>query len=192
MAAELFGRGIAVFAGEFVADNGLRAGVGILGDAEVDDDGLGGHATAQDDVVGRQVAVDDPAVMGNLEPVGHPAANRDQIGGGHAALLHPGIKGGPLDVIHHQIDQAAGGAVVLGIAHDGVVPDLADFFFAAHQGQISLIAGKLGFQRLDRHETARDFVAGLVNLRRATATEDVLDPVGVVQKVAGLKAVALP
>ena len=45
------------------ADDGARARAGILGDAEVDDGRPFRAAVAQDDVVGRQVAVHDPLAM---------------------------------------------------------------------------------------------------------------------------------
>ena len=72
LAVKLFGRGIFVFAGKAGADDGARAGGGILGDAEIDDRGAVGLAVAQDDIVGRKVAMDD------AQPVrgGQPSSTR--------------------------------------------------------------------------------------------------------------------
>ena len=187
---QLLWRCIGVFPGKFVADNRLRTRIGILGDTKVDDDRLFRHPAFQDDVVGRQVAVDDPPPMRYFQTIRHATAHLDQISCRHPAVLHQQVERRPVDVIHQQIDMPVRRAMIFGIAHDRIMADFADFLFPAHQRQIALVARKFGLQRLDRHEAFRHLVARLVDFRRAAATKNDLDPVGVVQQVARLKNVA--
>ena len=190
IARQLFGGGIGVFASKFIANNGFGTGIGVLGNAKVDDHRLIGFAIAQDDVVGRQVAVHDVAAMRDAQPFGNTGGHGQQIGRRQAARPQQRIQVRPLHIIHHQIDMAIRRAVVFGIAHHGIMTDFANFLFAAHQGQIALIAGKFGFQRLDRHKPPADFVAGLIHFGRAAPAQHGFDAVGVVQQVARLEDIA--
>ena len=137
---QLFRRGIGVFACKFVTDNGFRAGVGVLGDAEIDNHGVGRFAVAQDDIVRRQIAVHDIFGMGRDQPFGDAPRHHQQIGGGHAAIFDLLVQPGPFDVVHHQIDKARIGALIVIIPHNGVVADFAHFFFARHQRKEIFVA----------------------------------------------------
>ena len=77
--AELLGRDIVQFAGEAVADDRRRAGVEILGDAEIDDLGLVDVAAGKQDVVGRHVAVDGAEPVGGGEARGEPLEQAGQL-----------------------------------------------------------------------------------------------------------------
>ena len=128
--------------------------------------------------------------MGGLQSFPDPLADGQQVFCRHWPVLHLAIQTGTIDVIHQEVDQAIGGAVVLGIAHDGVMPDLPDFLLAGHQHEVILVAGKLRLQHLDRDEPARNLAPGPVHVRGAAPPQQGLDPVGIVQDVAGLKRVA--
>ena len=189
--AQLFGGGIGILAREFVAHDGLGARVGVLGDAEVDDHRIGGAAVAQDDIVGRQVAVHDVLGMGRHQALGHPPRDDHQIRRRHAAFLHLLLERRPLDIIHHQIDMAVIGALVVVIAHHRVMADLAHVLLARHQRQEILVAGIFRAQRLQRHHPAGNLGPGAIDLGRAAPAQHLLDAVGVVEHLPDLEDPAL-
>ena len=187
--AQLLRRRVCVLAGELVADDRRGARIGILRDAVVDNDGLGRIAAAQDDVVGRKVTVDDVALVCRHQSLRHATRKYQKILRRHPAFAQHLIEPDTFDVIHHQVDMAVLAAVVLGIADHRVVADVPDLLLPVHQDEIVVVLRELGVQNLQRHNPARDLAPGAIDLRCSAATEDRLDPIGVVEHVAGLEDV---
>ena len=72
--SQLFRRCITKLSGERRPDDGFLPQVADLGQAEIDQSGPGHFATAQEDVVGRDIPVDDAFGMGDSESGGDAVA----------------------------------------------------------------------------------------------------------------------
>ena len=160
----MFRGGIGVFARKLVAHNRLGTRIGILGDAKVDHHSLCRVIVPQEDVVRRQIAVDDAAVMRLFQAFTHTFAEDQQILRRHRPFFELLVQARPVDVIHQQVDEAFGSSVVLGITHDCVVPHLADLFLTGHQDEVVVVAEELGFENFNRHQPARNLTAGTVDI----------------------------
>ena len=178
---QLLGRGVFVFPREFVADDGLRPRRRVLGDAEVDDRRPPGVAAAQDDVVGRQVAMHHAERMGRHQPLEHAVRHDHQFAVVDAPVHHQVVQRRALDVVHDEKDVALVRARTLDIAHHRVVHDVAHHVLALHQLDIVGIAREPGVQRLDRDAAVVDLVLRQIHLARAAAPEASDDLVGVVE-----------
>jgi hypothetical protein len=117
------------------------------------------------------------------------AADRQQVVGGHRAFAQLLIKARAIDIVHHEIDMAIRGAVVFRIAHDGVVANIADRLLPRHEQQEVGVAGEFRLQNLQRDDTARDLGTCAIDLGRAAAAQQRLDPVGVVEQITRLEGV---
>ena len=64
------------------------------------------------------------------------------------------------------------GAVVFGIADNGVMPDLAHCLFAREQQQVILVRREFRFQDFQGDKPPGDFRTGPVNIGGATAAQN--------------------
>ena len=99
VARELFGRGIGQLAGE---RRPQRIESAVARDAEVDDRRAVRIAARQDDVVGREVAVDHPLLVRGGEPVGQPHRQPPQPLGLQRAVAQHLAQRRPLNELDHQ------------------------------------------------------------------------------------------
>ena len=81
-------------------------------------------------------------------------------------------------------------AVVLGISHNGVMPDIAHRFFAGQKQQIVFIGREFGLQDFQGDKPPRDFRSRSVNVGCSSAPENGFDAVGVIHQIARFEQVS--
>jgi hypothetical protein len=82
-----------------------------LGDAEIQQ--LGHALRGDQDVVGLQVAVHDQVLMGVMHGGTDGADQLDALGERQAAAIAINVDGLAVDIFHHQIGRAVGGAAAV-------------------------------------------------------------------------------
>ena len=162
--AELLGQDVGELAGEVIADDRPRRGRADR-DAEIDDLRLS-HVARQDDVVGRDVAMDD-ALVRNGEAVGQPVAQPAHLFGGE----RPSRSASRATGRRRTPSPDRGGRSRRGRRlnrHDGVVAERSeDRSFAPEEIDDALIVGEL--RQDDLEGVSRIDLVGAIDLAHAAA-----------------------
>ncbi|MEZ4300478.1 MAG: hypothetical protein R3B70_36370 [Polyangiaceae bacterium] len=147
-----------------------------LGDAEVDDlDGVAlGERVVDDDVFGLEIAVDDALFVGagegggDLAEDGDGALGREPSGGD----VEHGAEGDAVDVLHHEVEIAVGGAAeVAGLGDVGVAEVGGGDGLALEAGDDLLARALAGGEELEGDLLAQGLVHRLVDGAHAALAE---------------------
>ena len=181
--AELLRRDVVVLAREAGADDRAFAKDAGAGDAEIDDLGAGGIAARQDDVVGRDVAMDDAEPVRGMQAGSDALAQDVGFLDAEWPLLDALGEWLAVDEFHRQIGRLAHRIDRKDVvADDGLVIEVVQRRrLAPEQGEHGVVAGHVGADHLDRHGVAGLDRAALVDLAHAADGDQALDLVDAVE-----------
>ena len=154
-----------------------RVAVGGLGYSEIGDDGVA--VAIEEDVVGLQVAVDDPAFVrvGELERGGHVHPDfDDHLVVEHFAALHEILEAG-FQQIHREEDDVV---ILPGVVdgHDVGVAELCGAVGLFTEVLLEhLVVGERRLQHLERHVDVEVRIPRLVDVGKSPLTEEFRNPV---------------